>query len=230
MTDLAVGGRVLHEQIAEDLPKYASLVLAEVTSRIPAYGLLPSEQLAGDITRVIEQNLRSFADVLRTRTLPGQEEVDLLRESAARRAEESIPVDVVLTAYHIGVQVVWESLIPQALPSDVADVMAVSALSLRYLELVAPAVAAGYLDERQTMFGEEQSARHTLLTALLEGTSLDAAVSRTGLRLPSHYLVLAFGVGPHPDEERSGVVAGAGNCAGCAVSWSGRAVSRCCRR
>ncbi|WP_086820342.1 CdaR family transcriptional regulator [Allokutzneria sp. NRRL B-24872] len=200
-----LGGRALHERLTEDLPALTELVLAAVTSRIPAYGLLPSEELAGDINRVIAQTLRSFVAMVRTKSLPSAEELAFLRESAARRAEEGIPIDIVLTAYHIGVQVVWESLTPEVRPEEVHDVMAVNSLALRYLELITPAVGAGYLDQRQTLFDDERSARHTLLTALLDGAPADAAAGRTGFRLPPCYLVLALSVGSHPDETQTGV-------------------------
>ncbi|MCH0571645.1 helix-turn-helix domain-containing protein [Streptomyces sp. MUM 136J] len=195
-----VGGQPLHERLAAHLPSYTGLVLSEVTSRIPAYRLLPGEELRGDITRVIDQSLRFFVNVLRTRNLPAQPELDFLRESAARRAEEGIPVDVVLTAYHVGVQVVWESLTPLVRPEEVGDVMAVNALALRYLELVTPAVGAGYLDERQTMFDDERSARFALLSALLDGTPADTAAGRAAIRLPPCYVVLSLSVSAHPDE------------------------------
>ncbi|MFI9450052.1 PucR family transcriptional regulator [Amycolatopsis sp. NPDC052450] len=195
-----MGGRPLHERLLADLRGYTDLVLAEVIQRIPAYGLLPTEQLTGDITRVIDQTLRSFVTVLRTRNLPTRDELDFLRESAARRAEEGIPIDIVLTAYHIGVQVVWDSLTPDVKPGEVGDVMAINSLALRYLELVTPAVGAGYLDERQTMYDDEHSARHTLLSALLDGTPADLAAAQAGLPLPSCYLVLQMAVAPHPDE------------------------------
>ncbi|MFI6025673.1 PucR family transcriptional regulator [Amycolatopsis magusensis] len=198
---LVVGGRPLHERLTEGLAAYTGMVLAAVTARVPAYRLLPAEELSGDITKVIEQNLRSFTAVLRTRDLPAQAELDFLRESAARRAEEGIPIDIVLTAYHIGIQVVWESLTGEVRPAEVDDVMAVNALALRYLELVTPAVGAGYLDERQAVFDDERSARHTLLSALLDGTPPVAA----GLRLPPGYAVLALEIGAHADESADGV-------------------------
>ncbi|WP_340682831.1 helix-turn-helix domain-containing protein [Amycolatopsis coloradensis] len=200
-----IGGRPLAERLTEVLPSLAKTVLAEIVSRIPEYGLLPAEELSGDITQVIEQNLRSFIDTLRTGSTPAREELDFLRESAARRAEEGIPLDVVLTAYHIGIQVVWASLTPDARPEEVADVLAVNALTLRYLEVVTPAVGAGYLDERQTMFDDERSARHTVLSALLDGEPAEVAAGQAGLRLPPCYLVLAASVGAHPDEEIDGV-------------------------
>ncbi|MFC3453840.1 PucR family transcriptional regulator [Amycolatopsis speibonae] len=200
-----IGGRPLAERLTEVLPSLAKTVLSEIVSRIPEYGLLPAEELSGDITHVIEQNLRSFIDTLRTGATPSQEELDFLRESAARRAEEGIPIDIVLTAYHIGIQVVWASLTPDARPEEVADVLAVNALTLRYLEVVTPAVGAGYLDERQTMFDDERSARHTVLSALLDGDPADVAAGQAGLRLPPCYIVLAASVGAHPDEEANGV-------------------------
>ncbi|WP_410659422.1 PucR family transcriptional regulator [Amycolatopsis sp. lyj-112] len=200
-----IGGRPLPERLTAALPSLTRTVLAEIVSRVPEYGLLPAEELSGDITHVIEQNLRSFIDTLHTGATPSQEERDFLRESAARRAEEGIPIDIVLTAYHIGIQVVWASLTPDVRPEEVADVLAVNALALRYLEVVTPAVGAGYLDERQTMFDDERSARHTVLSALLDGDSADVAAGQAGLRLPPGYIVLAVSVGIHPDEEASGV-------------------------
>ncbi|QFU89209.1 CdaR family transcriptional regulator [Amycolatopsis sp. YIM 10] len=192
---LVVGGRPLHERLSDELSAYTGLVLEALTARVPAYGLLPAEQLTGDITRVIEQNLRSFTEVLRTRELPGRPELDFLRESAARRAEEGIPIDIVLTAYHIGIEVVWESLTGQVRPAEVGDVMAVNTLALRYLELVAPAVGAGYLDERQAVFDDERS----LLSSLLDGTPSAVA------GLPPRYVVLAVEIGAHADESADGV-------------------------
>lgn len=200
-----IGGRPLTERLSEALPSLTKTVLAEIVSRVPEYGLLPAEELSGDITRVIEQNLRSFIDTLRTGSTPTPEELGFLRESAARRAEEGIPIDIVLTAYHIGVQVVWASVRPDARPEEVADVLAVNALTLRYLEVVTPAVGAGYLDERQTMFDDERSARHTVLSALLDGEPPEVAAGQAGLRLPPCYVVLAASVGAHPDEEVDGV-------------------------
>ncbi|WP_394361828.1 PucR family transcriptional regulator [Amycolatopsis sp. SB7-3] len=200
-----IGGRPLAERLTEVLPSLAKTVLSEIVLRIPEYGLLPAEELSGDITHVIEQNLRSFIDTLRTGATPTRRELDFLRESAARRAEEGIPIDVVLTAYHIGIQVVWASLTPDARPDEVADVLAVNALTLRYLEVVTPAVGAGYLDERRTMFDDERSARHTVLSALLDGEPAEVAAGQAGLRLPPCYIVLAASVGAHPDEEVDGV-------------------------
>jgi hypothetical protein len=66
---------------------------------------------------------------------------------------------------------------------------------MRYLQVVTPVVSAGYLDERQTMFDDERSARQALLAGLLDGSrEADGPV-----------VVLAVHVPPHPDELTDGV-------------------------
>ncbi|MFD4641977.1 PucR family transcriptional regulator [Lentzea sp. NPDC058436] len=190
-----IGGRPLAARLVAEMPSFVRQVIAALVERVPAYSQLPAEELAGDIHRVTEHALRAFAHVLESGELPSADELAFLRESAARRAEEGVPIDVVLTAYHVGIEVVWETLVPEARPEEVRDVLALNALAVRYLQIVTPVVSAGYLDERQTMFDDERSARATLLTGLLAGT-----VEASG-----PFVVLALHVPPHPDELLDGV-------------------------
>ncbi|MCZ4125029.1 PucR family transcriptional regulator [Streptomyces sp. H39-S7] len=191
--------------LTANLPRLIKAVVHELTAQIPAYQTLPREELGGDISHVIGQNLRAFISVLRTRTMPDEDELLHLRVSAARRAEEGVPVEVVLTAYHLGAQKVWELLAAEAGPDGIARLPELPTLLLRYLQRVVPAVAAGYLEERQTIHGEEDAARHTLLSALLNGTDAKETADRLGLQLPAAYLVLALSMGAHPDETTAGV-------------------------
>ncbi|HEX7308290.1 helix-turn-helix domain-containing protein [Lentzea sp.] len=185
-----IGGRPLATRLVAEMPSFVRGVIASLVERVPSYAQLPAEELDGDIYRVTEHTLRAFAAVLASGELPSEDDLRFLRESAARRAEEGVPIDVVLTAYHVGIQVVWEALVPEARPEEVGDVLALNALVMRYLQLVTPVVSAGYLDERQAMFDFERSARATLLTDLLSGTA----------EASGPVVVLALHVPPHPDE------------------------------
>ncbi|MEU3465393.1 helix-turn-helix domain-containing protein [Streptomyces sp. NPDC006733] len=191
--------------LTANLPRLIKAVVHELTAQIPAYQTLPREELGGDISYVVGQNLRAFIAVLRTRSLPDEDELAHLRVSAARRAEEGVPVEVVLTAYHLGAQKVWELLAAEVGPEVIARLPELPTLILRYLQRVVPAVAAGYLEARQTIHGEEDAARHTLLSALLNGTDAEETATRLGLQLPPAYLVLALATGTHPDETTAGV-------------------------
>src|ERR1044071_4053871 len=102
-----IGGRPLAARLAAEMPSFVRQVIASLVDRVPSYAQLPAEELDGDIYRVTEHTLRAFAAVLATGELPSADDLRFLRESAARRAEEGVPIDVVLTAYHVGIQVVW---------------------------------------------------------------------------------------------------------------------------
>jgi hypothetical protein len=136
-----------------------------------------------------------FCRVLDTRRQPAEDDLAWVRESAARRAEESMPIEVVLTAYHVGAAICIDRLQREAQPADVADLLAVHHLLLGYLQRLTAAVAAGYFEQRRTMFGDEHGARHALLTALLDGEAAQPAAERAGIRLPAWYVVLHLVIG-----------------------------------
>lgn len=186
-------------------PTLARTVLASLTERVAGYEQLPSEALAGDIRHVIEINIGLFVDALRTGRVPEPDDLAVLRESAGRRAEEGIPVEQVLDAYHVGVQVVWDELLDVAGPDDEAALASANRLMLRYLQRVSAAVSVGYLEQRQAMSGDEQADRQALLSALLDGGSAADAAHRAGVPLPACYAVLALAIGPHADEAAAGV-------------------------
>src|SRR5437870_13739309 len=103
-----IGGVPFADRLAGMLPELVSTIIARLVEQLPVYGAMPSEELAGDIASITESSLRIFLDVLRTGEMPTAEQLTAARESAARRADEGVPIDAVLSAYHIGVQVCLE--------------------------------------------------------------------------------------------------------------------------
>lgn len=205
---LQLGGVPLAVLLTRDRPGLVRSLLDAVRAEIPDYSLLPAEAMTGDVTSAIEHALRLFIDTLRSARFPDGDDLAVLRESAARRAEEGIPVSSVLAAYHLGVEVVWGHVTRDVGPEDLADLMTVNGMMLRYLRLVSAAVSAGYVEERQIMLGDEHASRHTVLSALLAGEAVEEGASRAGFRLPPAYHVLSMAIGPHPDELAEGVDAG----------------------
>lgn len=199
--ELAFGGKPLPELLAAGSTRLARAVVETLANQLPVYRSLPAEELAGDIVQVTQRCIRQFAGVLRHGTMPEPDDFAELRESAARRAEEGVPLDAVLSAYHLGIRVILDLIVPHAQPADLPAVIEVQRLTLEYLRVVAAAVSAGYFDVR----GEEQEVRQSLLSVLLDGGDADQVATRSGLRLPAGYLVLGLGVGVHPDERRAGI-------------------------
>ncbi|MFD8483675.1 PucR family transcriptional regulator [Kitasatospora sp. NPDC059673] len=199
------GGTPVHQRLLALAPELATEVTARLLDRLPAYHALPPEQLRGEITRQLERGIRAFADVLRTGRPPGEDELARIRESSARRADEGVPLESVVGAYHLGAQLCAARLLTAAEPADLPDIVTAQDRLLGYLRLVSCAVAAGYVQERQAALGDEQVARQALLSRLLEGGDPRAAADRAGIRLPARYVVLSLAIGPHPDESRPGV-------------------------
>ncbi|WP_405016184.1 helix-turn-helix domain-containing protein [Kitasatospora sp. NBC_00070] len=200
-----LGGVPVHERLKAAAVALAPAVMARLVEQLPAYGALPSEQLRGEITREVERGIRAFTEVLRTGELPGGTELARINESSARRADEGVPLEAVVGAYHFGAQECADRVLSAAVPGDLPDVLLVQQRLLDYLRLVSCAVAAGYVQERQAALGDEQVARQALLSRLLEGGDPRSAADRAGLPLPPCYLVLGITMGPHPDELLPGV-------------------------
>ena len=190
----------LYQRVEREIPKLARRMVERFVEEIPLYALLPSEQLQGEILAITEANLRLFFTTLREGRALTMDELAEVRTSAARRAEERVPLDAVLSAYHVGGRIGWQSLVESAAEDEVDALIASGDRVLAYVQQVSAAVAAAYLEEQQTIYGEERDARRALASALLTGEPADALAARLGSPIAPAYLVVAFRLGPHPDE------------------------------
>ncbi|MEV8378548.1 helix-turn-helix domain-containing protein [Kribbella sp. NPDC056861] len=207
MTDhkLLVGGVPAHEVLTSNLGRLVDTVLEQLVTAIPLYAQLPHEELQGDIRRVTDRTLRAFIETFRTGRPPTSESLEPLRESATRRAEEGVPLEALLAAYHLGGRICADHVATGFRPEELADALTLNRLILDFLQLVTAAVSSSYFQERQTIAGEDLATRQSLLATLLDGGPAAEVASRAGLRLPSRYVVLGLAFGAHPDEQQPGV-------------------------
>jgi hypothetical protein len=202
---LLVGGVPAHEVLTASLGLLVDAVLDQLVTEIPLYAQLPREELQGDIRRVIDRSLRAFIETFRTGRPPDSDALGPLRESATRRAEEGVPLEALLAAYHLGGRICADHVAAGFRPEELADALTLNRLILDFLQTVTAAVSASYFEERQTIAGEDQATRQSLLTALLDGGPAAEVARRSGLRLPSRYVVLGLAFGSHADEQQPGV-------------------------
>jgi hypothetical protein len=192
-----IGHKELSARISARLTSLVSAIVARLPAEVPLYARLPAEELHGEVAGIITHNVRVLGGLLREMRLATPAELDRQRQSARRRAEEGVPLDAVLDAYHIGTLVVWQEITVDA-GGD--DLRAEYALLLGFLRQVTTAVSAEYMDARQSLLHAEHDARRSLITALLAGGALDNPAQHAGLPLPATYAVLVLSVGAHPDE------------------------------
>jgi len=193
--------------VQQRLPVLARRMIAAFLDEVPLYRLLPKEQLHGEVLAICEDNLRTFFATLIEDRPPTEDELEEPRLSAARRAQERVPLASVLTAYHVGGRIGWAELVAEARPEEGAELLAAADSVLRYVQALTAVVATSYLHEQQAIVGEEGDALRALVSALLAGEPAEALAERLGRRLPARWVVLAVELGPHPDEALAGVVA-----------------------
>jgi hypothetical protein len=195
----------LFTRVERDIPKLTRRMIDRFVAEIPLYSMLPREQLDGEIAAITALNLRLFFASLRSDgPIPDEELVDI-RSSAARRAEERVPLDAVLAAYHIGGRIGWEALVDAAEPGEQELLIVVAGRVLEFVQQVTGAVASAYLEERQSIYGEEREALRAVASALLAGESADKLAARIGISIAPSYVVLEMSIGDHPDEQEHGV-------------------------
>jgi sugar diacid utilization regulator len=195
----------LYTRVQRRLPLLARRMIDTFREEVPFYRRLPTEQLEGEILEICEDNLRVFFATLQERRLPTDEELAEPRSSAARRAQERVPLDAVLTAYHVGGRIGWAELVAEAKPSETAELVAAADRVQLYLQCVTGAVATAYLEEQQAIHGEERDARRALAAALMAGQPADALAARLGVDLAQRWSVIALELGEHVDEKAEGV-------------------------
>lgn len=190
----------LYRRLERQVPRLARAMLQRFVADIPLYGLLPQEQLDGEILEITDRNLRLFFSMLRDRRQLRDEELQEVVDSAARRAEERVALGAVLAAYHLGARFGWEAMVAEARPEEAQELIDAAGTVLVYVQQVSAAVASAYLDEQQTIFGEERDVRRSLASALLSGEPAEHFAEQLGIGLPPLWVIVALAIGEHPDE------------------------------
>ncbi|NGY61556.1 PucR family transcriptional regulator [Lentzea sp. NEAU-D13] len=188
----------LYERAATQIPNIAEKVLEAFFARSAAYRQLPHQLVDREITAAVTRNLQVFLRALREQRPPAPEEMADQIATAVRRAQQGVPLDVVLSTYHVAAHVGWLSMAGVAEPDEVGDLLATVPALLQFLSAAVPAVAASYLTEQQALHAERREAGRALVAALLTGRESEPLAERIGLELSSHHVVVAIRVEAPP--------------------------------
>ena len=172
----------LFTRVERDIPKLARRMLDRFVAEIPLYSMLPREQVEGEIASITALNLRLFFHSLRVEgPIPDDALVDI-RSSAARRAEERVPLDAVLAAYHIGGRIGWEALVEAAEPDEREVLIVVAGRVLEFVQQVTGALGVAVVIEAKHMCmmmrGVEKQ-NSVMVTSVMLGEFRDNASTRS---------------------------------------------------
>lgn len=199
---LLFGGQPLHLLLRRAERELVTRILDALVAEIPVYGRLPRELVEGDVRRVVSQALRMYAASIPEGGHPPAAALERLAASAERRAEEGVPMSMVMTAYFRGSHIATQWAMEQATPDELDSVRRTASLLITFLEHAAAAVATGYARHSEGVLAEQASARQALTHALVEGDAAAQlqAAARAAIQLPAGYLAVAITAGLHPDE------------------------------
>ncbi|MEU0742390.1 hypothetical protein [Streptomyces sp. NPDC006134] len=122
----------------------------------------------------------------------------LFRERAAQRAEEGMPLHLLLRSHALGMYVLWQGLRESAAPGEEAALGELADLLPGSHHGIVGAVAETCLDERSAIDAERRAHRRSLVRGLLDGTLPPGHVLLEQLGLDGPCLVLAVGTATGP--------------------------------
>ncbi|NLG54837.1 MAG: PucR family transcriptional regulator [Rhodococcus sp.] len=188
-----------------NLRSLANDLVGHFAANVIPCGLLPREELQGDVTNVTMGCLRLAMDMLDKRRVPTEEDLVGFRDASAQWAREGIPLQTVLEVLHEGFRLGWRQVVSGAQEYDMAHLADGAELLISMLDKITQAATSAYIAELKVVASEHHTAAHTLVTALLSGQSTSAMARHCGIEVASSYVVLALHLDQHTDELHPGV-------------------------
>ncbi|WP_330307704.1 MULTISPECIES: helix-turn-helix domain-containing protein [unclassified Streptomyces] len=191
---LSAAARALALRCEPRVNELARRMSRESFEALPGYAELPDDLKDLEIAATARHGIRLF---LRRAGDPDLARADLrlFRERAAQRAEEGMPLHLLLRTHSLGAYVLWRALRETARPGEEAALVELVDLLLESHHRVVGAVAETYVDERTALEADARAQRRSLVRGLLDGVLKPGHILLDELRLEGPALVLALDLG-----------------------------------
>ncbi|MDG4860689.1 helix-turn-helix domain-containing protein [Streptomyces sp. T-3] len=191
---LSTTAQALAQRVEPRVPELARRMAREAFAELPGYAQLPGDIKDMEIAATARHGIRLF---LRRVAEPriARADLRLFRERAAQRAEEGMPLHLLLRTHSLGMYVLWQALRESAGPGEEAALAELVDLLLASHHRVVGAVAETYVDERAALDADVRAQRRSLVRGLLDGVLPAGHVLLDELRLHGPASVLALRVG-----------------------------------
>ncbi|MER7735565.1 helix-turn-helix domain-containing protein [Streptomyces erythrochromogenes] len=175
----------------------------EFFESVPGYDRLPADLKDLEIAATVRHGVRTF---LRGVVAPpsAADAYRIFAERAGQRADEGVPLDLLLRAYAVGVHGLWEVLRREARPGEETALAELVDLLLRTQSEVVGVVTRSYLDAAAALAQEDRSGHDRLVRDVLDGTCHPEEARARGLSLDGPLLLVAFAPRAPRDEDPGG--------------------------
>ncbi|MET9876432.1 helix-turn-helix domain-containing protein [Actinacidiphila glaucinigra] len=201
---LSDAARALAARCEHKVNEIARTMTTRAFTDLPGYAELPADVKEGELAATARHGLRLFLRRVVHGTpaeRPERSDFDRFRERAAQRAEEGLPLHLVLRSHLRGTAVLWRALREVARPGEEAALAELADVLIGIQEGIVGAVSETYLDEQSTLAAERREERRALVRALLEGSLPPERLPAGRLGLADGALVLAL---HFPPEDAAG--------------------------
>lgn len=187
---------------------------------LPSYARAEGDSLKTEVRLASKQNVTALAQTLAEQPEISSDDRELIQRVAARRAENGIPLDDVLSAYRIVVRVSWNVIADECRRFEGDALEATIELAhtvLSYTEELTSSAVEGYAQAQRAIVRAQEGARREFLLELLYGseTTADDVLGQAhtfGYDLSLDYTALV-GEGPVEDGGAEQLVAAAAGAA-----------------
>ncbi|WP_405973033.1 helix-turn-helix domain-containing protein [Streptomyces sp. NBC_00988] len=173
MDSLSPAARSLAARCEPRVNELARRMTRTVFEDLHGYAELPVDVRDVEITATARQGLRQFlrtaagGEVLRPTADGG---LRYFQDRAHQRADEGMPLQLLLGTYTSGAHVLWQALTDAARPGEESALTELCGALIAAQGRVIAAVTESYLDEQAAIAAERGEQRRSLARALLEGT------------------------------------------------------------
>jgi len=198
--DVTAVMQVIAESLRSDVDVLALELVGLILAHEAGYARGRGSVSEADLLASCRANLDRVLQMLADSVPEGEDPLDASRATGRRRAEQFLPLGVLLHSYRLGGQLVWRGLVrqarsaPQPVGSDELVEIATSVWDV--VDRGAMACTEAYRGTEWELLARDENRRAAVLHSLLEGQQPAGAAE--ALSVPAHgrYLVAVVALGP----------------------------------
>lgn len=168
---LSAGARKLAARCEPQVNELARRMARGAFENLGGYAELPADVKDVEIAATARHAMRLFLRSAVRGPRPSDDGLETFQTRAAQRAEEGMPLQLLLRTYCMGTRELWRELRTLSEPGEEGALVELGDALFAVQDRVVGAVTESYLDEQSALAAEQRERRRSLAQALLDGTA-----------------------------------------------------------
>ncbi|MCX4722381.1 PucR family transcriptional regulator [Streptomyces sp. NPDC090052] len=168
---LSAGARKLAARCEPQVNELARRMARGAFENLGGYAELPADVKDVEIAATARHAMRLFLRSAVRGPRPSDDGLETFQTRAAQRAEEGMPLQLLLRTYCMGTRELWRELRKLSEPGEEGALVELGDALFAVQDRVVGAVTESYLDEQSALAAEQRERRRSLAQALLDGTA-----------------------------------------------------------